>query len=155
MPVGTVRNIKIADFTSTGAGPIASSITGLDSKHLLQNVTLENIKTESLFPATESVRDIDDTQFVKIKKGYPNSHRLGELPAYGLYARFVDGLTLKNVSMKLSCKEPRPPAAIVDCKNVVVDNFKADSDNKSAPTITFERTENVQEQSAATNRHSS
>jgi hypothetical protein len=103
--IGTVRNIRIRNLTAKAAGPTSSHIVGLSHDHRIENVTLENIRLTS--PGGGLPADLTTIPPAD-EKGYPDPGRFGHLPAFGLYARDVAGLVLKNVSVSLSGEDPRP-----------------------------------------------
>ena len=58
-PIGTISNVKFSDFKATSAGPIASNLTGLNSQHLIKNVSLENIYIEYTKSGSAKNREIN------------------------------------------------------------------------------------------------
>jgi hypothetical protein len=135
IPVGTIRNLKIADFTALGAGPETSSITGLNDEHQLENVILENINIELLYTNFNQEAVNVEKEWGKLKKGYPTCHVWNNPFSYGFYFRYTKGLHLQNIRFELATENTRYPARIVDCENVSVMNFKADVIDKSMPVI--------------------
>lgn len=90
--------------------PLPSAIVGLPDARirnvLLSNVRLEyvgGVHDESALIAAEEAGRVPEA-----RDGYPEYDAFGELPAWGLYARHVDGLTLRDVSMSLRGRDPRP-----------------------------------------------
>lgn len=59
-------------------------------------------------------------------KNYPEAKFAKETPAYGLFARHVDGLEVNNVTFRTMKPEYRPAAMLVDVKNESITNLKAD-----------------------------
>ena len=92
------RNILIEDLVGESRSAVASSITGVKGCRV-NGVTLRNVKITCRGGGTAE----DRTRPVPEVAGkYPDSHMFGcVLPAYGLYARHVDGLSLENVSFTL------------------------------------------------------
>lgn len=118
--VGRIENLKISNIKATGAGPISSSITGLDMSHMIKNVSLENIDLTLASPGNAKDSEVDMLKVLaKVKKGYPSPHTWGNLPGYGFYFRYIDGLQMKNVNFKLACDDPRESIVSKDCLNVV------------------------------------
>ncbi|MES2439949.1 MAG: glycosyl hydrolase family 28 protein [Verrucomicrobiota bacterium] len=118
--IGKIENIRFSNIKATGAGPMASSITGLDPEHKVRNVSLENIHLTLTEPGKEKDRETDMVNVLKkVKPGYPSPHSWGNLPSYGFYFRYIDGLQLTNVNLKLDCKDPREAIITEDCLNVV------------------------------------
>ncbi len=93
------RNILIEDLVGESRSAVASSITGVKGCRV-NGVTLRNVKITCRGGGTAE----DRTRPVPEVAGkYPDSHMFGcVLPAYGLYARHVDGLSLENVSFVLA-----------------------------------------------------
>jgi polygalacturonase len=118
--IGSVKNILISNLKATGAGPKASSITGLNNTYQVHNVTLKNIDIELTRPGTAKDKDADMVKILqKGKPSYPSSDAFGNFPCYGLYCRYVDGLTYSNVKFTLKCEDPREAIIIEECSNVV------------------------------------
>lgn len=97
-----------------------ASITGLPG-HDVENVTLENIsmvyeaggdKAVNYFPI-DSLNSITEAA-----SSYPEFSMFGELPVWGLYVRHVNGLTLKNITLKNSQSDYRVPVLMNDVKGV-------------------------------------
>jgi hypothetical protein len=118
--IGSIKNIRISNVTAAGAGPICSSVTGLDKDHPIDNVTLENINLELTHPGNIADTKVDMAAVLKrYKPAYPSPHAWKtNLPVYGLYACYISGLTLKNVNFELKCQDPRKPLLIEECSNV-------------------------------------
>lgn len=132
--VGSLRNVRIRNVeveVPTGRpdagypfeGPevvephnlIPSSVTGLPG-HPVRDVTLEDItilfggggRCERACVPLDSLDKVPERP-----ADYPEFSMFGELPAWGIYARHVEGLTLKNV--RLTCVEPDyRPALVLD-----------------------------------------
>ncbi len=118
--IGRIENIKLSNIKATGAGPISSSVTGLDTSHQIKNVTLENISLTLTAPGNDKDRQTDmDKVLKRVKPGYPSPESWGNLPSYGFYFRYIDGLQLKNIELKSEKKDPRDPIVTADCLNVV------------------------------------
>ena len=64
---------------------------------------------DSPYNVPENVRD------------YPEPGHYGVLPAYGIYARHVDGLVLNNIDLKFSYEDTRPAVVLDDVSNVSID----------------------------------
>ena len=101
-----IRGPELAYFHNV----FPSSITGLPG-HLVENVTLENI--EIIYPGRGNrayknlpLSRLDDVP--EIEAAYPDYSMFGELPAWGFYVRHVDGLTMKNITLKIKKPDYRP-----------------------------------------------
>ena len=149
--VGTLKNIVIKnldvevaferpDYDYEIRGPalpffhntFPASITGIPG-HYVENVTLENIRVT--YPgrgnsglANAPVSRLED---VPEKIGdYPEFSMFGELPAWGLYARHVKGLTLKNISMNIEEPDYRPAMVFDDAQKLTIEKMEIGGDDK-------------------------
>ena len=56
---------------------------------------------------------------------YPEINRFGKtLPAYGIFARHVNGLTLKNVTLKVDAPDLRPALVAQDVQHLIAQNWQ-------------------------------
>ena len=100
--------------------PIPSSITGIPG-HCVENVTLENIEVLCPGRASKGMAYLPLWRLDAIPEkveSYPEFSMFGELPSYGIFARHVRGLTLKNVQFKLKEQDFRPKYVYVDVEGV-------------------------------------
>lgn len=118
--IGSIQNIMFSNIKAYGAGPMSSSITGLDNGNKVNNVILKNIKIELTEPGNAEDRKIDMTKLLKEKKrGYPSPDTFGNLSSYGFNFKYVNGLKIENLKFSLKCKDPREAIIFEDCENVV------------------------------------
>ncbi len=116
------------------------------------------VKNEGLLPRadwdphTQRWRD-DPYNVPELPEVYPEPSNWGILPAYGLFVKHVDGLTLRNV--RISCKVPdeRHVCVFDDAEDILIDGLETDSLSSTEPvaviTHHFRRhtnAENVPEQ---------
>ena len=116
------------------------------------------LKNEGLLPRADWNPDteswVDDPYNVpELPEVYPEPSNWGILPSYGIFAKHVDNLVLKNI--KISCKVPdgRHVCILDDAKNIRIDGLEAYCDPGQVPvaliTHRFRRhtnTENVPDQ---------
>ena len=93
------RNILVECVEGEALSSVASSLTGVEGCRA-RDVTLRNVRIvcrgggDTAAERTRPVPEVADK--------YPDAHMFGcMLPAYGLYARHVDGLALEDVSFEL------------------------------------------------------
>ena len=155
-PAGTLRNVTIKNIKAKIAyyppdskyeirGPqlpffhniFPSSITGVPD-FLVQNVHLENIKI--VYPgrgnqayANMPVDRLDDVP--ENANHYPEFSMFGELPSWGFYIRHVEGLTLKNVVLKVKKEDYRPAIVLDDVNNSSLEGVKIEGDKKPISII--------------------
>lgn len=93
--------------------PFPNSITGIPEAHI-ENITLENIDITCPGRGTKGMGYIGKYRLKDVPEAidaYPEFHMFGELPAWGFYMRHVDGLTLRNVTVRL--REPDYRDAVI------------------------------------------
>jgi len=102
--------------------PFPCSITGVPG-HMVENVTLENI--EISFPgrgnnglAVLPLNRLKDVPEVEAE--YPEFSMFGELPAWAFYVRHVNGLSMKNITVKAAAKDYRPAFVFDDVANLII-----------------------------------
>jgi polygalacturonase len=126
-PTGTFENVVIRNVKAKAADsaqlkpPSGILITGVPG-HYITGLTLENIEIDLLGNGTaENARQVVPEAIDQ----YPEVKTFGPLiPAYGVWARHVKGLKLKNISFRLKQNDLRPAIIcedgidieILDCK---------------------------------------
>lgn len=102
--------------------PFPASITGIPD-HRVSNVRLSNIKVSYPGKGTKGMAYIGQYRYKDIPEAigdYPEFHMFGELPAWGLFLRHVDGITFDNVVMTKREEDYRPVmVAAEDALNIV------------------------------------
>lgn len=91
---GSLKNVSISNVVATGAS-ITSTITGIPG-HDVKNVMLSNIH---LSYAGGVPYCSPDEAIPEMESRYPDGDMFERMPAYGMYCRHVDGLTLSNVDL--------------------------------------------------------
>lgn len=117
-PVGSIRNVVIQNIRATARAldqsrvvpPSGIFITGTPN-HKIENVLLENIHITLPGGGTEA-----DAKVVvpENETEYPEYTKLGQVPAFGLFARHVRGLTTENISFHTTAPDARPEIVKVD-----------------------------------------
>jgi len=121
--VGAIRDIVLRDIESTGGGKdegFGSSIAGLPG-HAIERVTLERVRI--LVRGGGRPEDAEDP-VPERPEFYPEFDLFGRLPAYGLYARHVRGLTLRDVSLGFATPDTRPALVCDDVAELTLDRFR-------------------------------
>ena len=106
---GTLKNVQFNNIVATG-GTLASSITGLPG-HAVENVVLNNIDIVMAGGGKKDRRSVPEAA-----GDYPHAPMFGPLPASGLYARHVRGLTLNNVRIRTEQRDERPKVVLEDVR---------------------------------------
>ena len=91
---GTLRRIVYDRISGEDNGARGSYFMGLPERHIedvaLRDVALQVGATDKTVPAQQSIAEMRDA--------YPDAHMVPDaVPAYGLWARHIDGLTLVRV----------------------------------------------------------
>lgn len=107
-------DISISNVVATDCDSLCSIIvTGMPG-HPLRNISLNHISLEfkgggKAYPPGESYREQGTN--------YPEPRWAGPTPAYGLYARHVDGLRVNDVKFRLQRPDGRPAVLLEDVVN--------------------------------------
>ena len=114
-PPGVLRDITIKDVQATGTGPVGMLINGLPG-HPVENLTLENIRLEvpGGGPAADAAVVLAEKPAT-----YPEWNMFGKvIPAYGIYLRHAQGVTLKNIHLSTVKPDARLPYQLIDVAGV-------------------------------------
>ena len=120
---GTFENVIVKNVKAKAADsaqlkpPSGILVTGVPG-HYITNLTLENIEIDLLGTGTlENARHEVPEAIDK----YPEVKTFGPtIPAYGVWARHVEGLKLKNVTFRLKNNDLRPAIICEDGKNIEI-----------------------------------
>jgi polygalacturonase len=119
-PVGTLRDITIKNIQAKNVGRIGLLINGIPG-HPVENLNLENIQIELPGGGTSEDAQI---QLPEKESAYPEYSMFGKvLPAAGIYARHVRGVSFKNMRTTRRQPDARPAAVFIDVANVTPANF--------------------------------
>ena len=100
--------------------PWPSSIAGLPG-HDIENVTLENIDITYPGRATMAMAYVGLYRVKDVNEAveeYPEFSMYGELPSWAFYVRHVNGITMKNINVRLADKDFRPAFVFDDVKQL-------------------------------------
>lgn len=112
-----ISNI-IADDADSLAGII---ITGMKEEPL-RNIRLHNIQIRYRGGGTA---DLSKKEYREQGTNYPEPRWAGPTPAYGLYARHVDGLTVRGLYLETIRPDYRHVVILDDVKNADIQDLKA------------------------------
>ena len=143
----TLRNFKIEvaferpDYAYDVRGPslpffhniFPSSITGIPG-HPVENLILENI--EIIFPGKGNtglaylpLSRLEDVP--ERVAHYPEFSMFGELPAWGFYVRHVQGLSMKDVRLKLANADYRTALVFDDVRGLDIASMTIEGESKN------------------------
>lgn len=100
----SISNI-IADDVDSFAGII---ITGMEG------TPIRNVRLSNIFIRYRGGGKILDHPYPELLKTYPEPRHLGPTPSYGLFARHVEGLMLRDVEFDLMSPDERPETILED-----------------------------------------
>jgi hypothetical protein len=126
---GTVQNVSISNIVATGATD-PSDISGLPG-YPVERVLLDGINI-TIQGGEKEAKSLDVPEF---PDKYPEASMFGILPAYGFYARHVEGLALTNVQVRWENADARPAMVFDDVKALDLDGFRAGAANFSEPIV--------------------
>jgi polygalacturonase len=98
---GTLQNVVISNVTATG-GVMACSITGIPG-YSVKHVSLSHVRVTMAGGGLAKAAEIGE----EITK-YPEADMFGELPAYALFCRHTEDLTLCDVHLATDSPDERP-----------------------------------------------
>lgn len=137
--VGVVRNISVRNVKAdipfgrpdlnydlrgpdvpTNHNPFPASITGIAGSKV-ENVTLSNIEITYSGRGTKGMAYVPLTDLDRVpeaEKDYPEYSMFGELPAWGVYVRHVEGLTICDMTLRVRENDYRPACVFDDVVNL-------------------------------------
>jgi Glycosyl hydrolases family 28 len=148
-PTGILKNVTISDirvqipfdvpdknYEIRGPGlpffhnPFPASITGIPG-HPIENLKLENF--DIVYPGSGNnglaILPLNRLEEVpENKSDYPEFHMFGELPSWAFYIRHVNGLIMKNISVRAEKPDYRPAFVFDDVKDLVLDKIGINED---------------------------
>ena len=107
----------IADDVDSLAGIIITGMPG----HPLRNIALSNIRIKYRGGGTA---DLARREYRELSTHYPEPRFAGPTPAYGLYARHVDGLDLNHITFHTERTDHRPAVMLDDVTNESITDLK-------------------------------
>lgn len=131
---GTIRNVLIQDVRATNA-MFESSITGIPG-HPVEGVTLSNVALHYEGGGAEELAEADVPD-EEVKTRYPEAQMFGRLPAYGLYARHVRGLTLTGMHFAFATPDARSALVCDDVTGLRLRSVSAARSTGAQPILRF------------------
>ncbi len=135
----TARDIQISNVIADDCDSLCSIIvTGMKGAPI-RNVWLSNIR---LYFKGGGTRDLVNKDYREQGTNYPEPKFAGWTPAYGLYARHVDGLYVNDVTFRYERPDYRPPVVLDDVKNASIRLLDASTEQGVDRVVSF-RSENI------------
>jgi len=106
---GRLQNVSITNVEAVGA-IIASSITGIPG-HPVSDITLTNVRMTA---RGGGGADLAAQNVPEMERTYPDAYMFRDLPAFGLYCRHADRLSLDRVELGADQPDARPALVLDD-----------------------------------------
>lgn len=120
--VSTGADIQISNVIADDVDSLAGIIvTGMPDQPL-RNIALNNIRITYRGGGTA---DLANREYREQGTNYPEPRFAGPTPAYGLYARHVDGLDINHVTFRTEKTDYRPAVMLDDVRNESITDLKA------------------------------
>ena len=122
-----------------------ASIVGMPG-HPVEDVTLEKVEVtyQGLEDKAAGRYGLDSLDAIPENEAdYPEFTMFGELPAWGLYLRHVNGLTLRGVVLRHQQAGFRPAVVADDVRGLHIDGLMAPAE-KPVPELVFKNTGDVE-----------
>ena len=126
---GSLKNISIQNVTAMGAD-LPSSITGVAGGHV-QDVMIDGLTVTVKGGGATGTLDVPE-----VLAKYPESTMFGELPSIGVFARHVDGLTLRNIKVHAMQPDARPTFIADDVTRLELSGFDS-ANTPEGPILLF------------------
>ncbi len=110
--------------------PIPSSITGIPG-NFVENVIIEDLEIRCPGRATKGMAYVPLWRLESVPEAinsYPEFSMFGELPSWGFYVRHVQGITFRNVTLKLAADDFRPAFVFDDVTSIKLEELRLPSD---------------------------
>ena len=118
----SARDIQISNVVADDCDSLCSIIvTGMKDEPI-RNVWLSNIR---LYFNGGGTRDLVDKDYREQGTNYPEPKFAGWTPAYGLYARHVEGLHVRDVTFRYERPDYRPAIVLDDVRDVTLKDIDA------------------------------
>lgn len=90
---------------------------------IIENISFSGVHVT--FPGGGTAEESARRDIPELERTFPASYMFGILPAYGLYARHVRGLSLHDVRFDLAAPDLRPALVCDDVEDLELQNFRA------------------------------
>ncbi len=142
-PVATLRHVSISHVVATGASSVGCAIAGLPG-HPIEDLALSDISItfsgdsararDPGFAAGGTLADMQ-REIPEEAGAYPECTMFGKLPAYGLYVRHAQGVTLRNVRLRWTAADQRPALYCHDVHRLDIGGLHARSGADAGPVV--------------------
>ena len=135
-----LRNLIIDNVVAVGNSLMSSSITGVPG-YRVENVILSNI---FFHYSGGGLEEHIHREIPQAEREYPENRIFGQdLPAYGLFLRHVDNITLQNIQFNLDMRDERHAVYMEDCHRVRLNSVISNRHDGKAAYIKAVNSTNV------------
>ncbi|MDE6807882.1 MAG: exo-poly-alpha-D-galacturonosidase, partial [Prevotella sp.] len=136
----SARDIQISNVIADDCDSLCSIIvTGLPEEPI-RNVWLSNIR---LYFKGGGTKGLVNKDYREQGKNYPEPKFAGWTPAYGLYARHVEGLYVNDVTFRYERPDLRPAIVLDDVKKARLNLIDAQLEPGIEKVVTFRSEEPI------------
>ncbi|MDE6117642.1 MAG: right-handed parallel beta-helix repeat-containing protein [Duncaniella sp.] len=134
----SARDIQISNVVADDCDSLCSIIvTGLPDEPI-RNVWLNNIRLQF---KGGGAKELVNKQYREQGTNYPEPKFAGQTPAYGLYARHVDGLHANDLTFSYERPEYRPAVVLDDVTDATLYHIDAPTEPGIEKIVTFDCTD--------------
>ncbi|MCS7314769.1 MAG: glycosyl hydrolase family 28-related protein [Bryobacterales bacterium] len=127
---GSVRGIVISNLVAVDAS-YTSGVVGIPG-HRVRDVTLENLDFTMAGGGSFGGLAVPEHE-----SKYPEATMFGQLPAWALYARHVEGLVVRNLRARFLQPTDRPAIILDDVLEADLDGFRPETVATESPVLWF------------------
>jgi hypothetical protein len=132
--MSSARDIQISNVIADDCDSLCSIIvTGMKDEPV-RNVWLSNIR---LYFKGGGAKELVNKDYREQGKNYPEPKFAGWTPAYGLYARHVEGLYVNDVTFRYERSDYRPAVVLDDVKDATLLNIDAPTEKGVKQVVAF------------------
>jgi hypothetical protein len=126
--IGTLRNVSISNVTAEGIGPVGCAISGIPQQPI-QDIRLRDIRVTFVGGETAEAAGAEVPEH---EDRYPEYNMFGQLPAYGFFARHVEGMSIRGMHLDYAEPDRRPALVFDDVRGLTLLDVDAAVEPQSA-----------------------
>ena len=132
--LSSARDIQISNLVADDCDSLCAIIVTGMSEEPIRNVWLQNIRLQFRGGGT---RDLVHKDYREQGTNYPEPKFAGWTPAYGLYARHVEGLHVSDVTFSVARPDYRPVVVLDDVRGASLLRVNGPTEEGVEPLVTF------------------
>jgi polygalacturonase len=127
-----LKRVLINNLVSSNGSQLPAVIAGL-AEQPIEDVQISNMLLHQVGGAPAAMAALQPPEN---ELGYPEATMFGDLPATGLFARHIRGLTMSNVEVQVAAPDPRPAIWLQDAQDVDLFQLRLP---RGAPPFAFDQ----------------